>query len=514
MKYPIGIQTFSEIITENYVYIDKTALIHQLITQGKWYFLSRPRRFGKSLLVSTFETLFQGKKQLFEHLSISTTTDYAFEQHPTIKLEFTQAEIVDADGFRNFVSEQILEVAEDQHINITSTRFERQFKELITRLYKQSGKTVALLIDEYDKPILNVLETAELTDVKNVMSTFYAVIKSLDQYLRFVFITGVSKFSKVSVFSGMNNLDDISMDSTYATLCGYTKQELTHYFNIAVDKLSLKIGISPEATYKQIEQWYNGYTFSENCEGVYNPFSILSLFKKEKFQNYWFQSATPTFLIERLKAKKYSLSQLDNLRLAPEGLNSSEPENTSIQALLVQAGYLTIKSWTGTLYGLDFPNKEVRESFYKSIVEQYAFIEKGIGPIYIEELAIAFKNKQLDQVFTTLTLFFANLPYDITIDQEKYYQSIFFAVFKLLGFMIEVEVSTNKGRIDCVVQTDKIIYVLEFKLQGSKEEALQQIKDKHYTQKYQDQGKQIVMLGVEFNQKERNIGEWIAESLS
>ncbi|PCK02993.1 MAG: AAA family ATPase [Alteromonadaceae bacterium] len=511
MKYPIGMQTFPEIINEGYVYIDKTALIHRLITQGKWYFLARPRRFGKSLLVSTLESLFKGQKACFEGLDI-LNTDYTFTAHPVIKLELTQADIVDADSFQRFISEQAQDLAEEHQITLTSTRFERQFKELITRLHKKTGKTVVLLIDEYDKPILNTLESDKLSKVKSALNAFYAMVKSLDQYLRFVFITGVSKFSKVSVFSGMNNLDDISLDSDYATLCGYTKKELTHYFDASINQLAHTLDIPQEDAYKQIEQWYNGYVFSENCEGVFNPFSILSLLKKRQFQNYWFLSATPTFLIERLKAKQYDLSQLDNLQIAPEGLSASEPENTSIQALLLQTGYLTIKSRSESLYQLDFPNKEVRDSFFKSIVEQYAYIEKGIGPIHIEALKNGFKHQDLALVFSTLTQFFANLPYDIAIQEERYYQSIFFAVFKLLGFLIEVEVSTNKGRIDCVVWTDNRIYIIEFKLNGTKEDALQQIKDKQYAQKYTGLGKHLSLLGVAFDQKERNIQDWIEEA--
>ena len=510
MKYPIGIQTFSEIIEQDYVYVDKTALIHQLITQGKWYFLSRPRRFGKSVVVSTLEALFRGKKSLFDDLLISTT-DYPFRQHPVIKLEFTKAKILNATSFEAFISEQVTTLAYQHQIPLTSDRFERQFDQLVTGLHGQTGQKVVLLVDEYDKPLLNTLETDQLADVKTSMNAFYGVVKALDEHLRFIFITGVSKFSKVSVFSGMNNLDDISMSKDYCALCGYTQQELEKYFNQALTSLAGVEKKELETVKGEVKQWYNGYRFHRSGSTVYNPHSILSLCKNQEFDNFWFQSATPTFLIERLKAKQYLLADLENLYISPEGLNASEPENTSIQSLFVQTGYLTITSWTGTLYKLDFPNREVRDSFYKSIVEHYAYVEKGIGPIYIEQLVKGFKDKDLDHVFATLKLFFANIPYDITIDQEKYYQSIFFAIFKLLGFLIEAEVRTNKGRIDCVVQTETFIYVLEFKLQGTQDEALQQIKDKEYAQKYQSCGKGIILLGVAFDRQERNIGAWVEE---
>ncbi|MDU9051142.1 MAG: ATP-binding protein [Candidatus Electrothrix sp. Rat3] len=512
MKYPIGIQTFSEIIEQDYVYVDKTALIHQLITQGKWYFLSRPRRFGKSVLVSTLAALFRGEKNLFENLLIRTT-DYPFAQHPVIKLEFTKAKILNATSFEAFISEQVTTLAAQHQIPLTSEHFERQFDQLVTGLHGLTGQKVVLLVDEYDKPLLNTLETDQLADVKTSMNAFYGVVKALDEHLRFIFITGVSKFSKVSVFSGMNNLDDISMRKDYCALCGYTQQELENYFEQALTSLAATEKKDLETVKAEVKQWYNGYRFHRSGTTVYNPHSILSLCKNQEFDNFWFQSATPTFLIERLKAKQYLLSDLENVYLSPEGLNASEPENTSIQSLFVQTGYLTITSWTGTLYQLDFPNREVRDSFYKSIVEHYAYVEKGIGPIYIEQLVKGFKDKNIEHVFATLKLFFANIPYEITIDLEKYYQSIFFAIFKLLGFLIEAEVRTNKGRIDCVVQTETLIYVLEFKLQGTQDEALQQIKDKQYAQKYQGCGKEVILLGVAFDRQERNIGAWVEESL-
>ncbi|MCI5121443.1 MAG: AAA family ATPase, partial [Candidatus Electrothrix sp. AUS4] len=395
MKYPIGIQTFSEIIEQGYVYVDKTALIHQLITQGKWYFLARPRRFGKSLLVSTLAALFRGEKKLFTDLLIKTT-DYPFDHHPVIKLEFTKAKILNAASFEAFISEQVTTLADQHQIPITSAHFERQFDQLITGLHQLTGQKVVLLVDEYDKPLLNTLETEQLADVKTSMNAFYGVVKALDEHLRFVFITGVSKFSKVSVFSGMNNLDDISMRKDYCTLCGYTEQEVERYFEQALIALATSNKKEPDDLKAEVKHWYNGYRFHRSGDSVYNPHSILSLCKNQEFDNFWFQSATPTFLIERLKAKQYLLSDLENLYLSPEGLNASEPENTSIQSLFVQTGYLTISSWTGTLFQLDFPNREVRDSFYKSIVEHYAYIEKGIGPIYIEQLLKGFKENHLE----------------------------------------------------------------------------------------------------------------------
>ncbi|PCK01682.1 MAG: hypothetical protein COA42_22945, partial [Alteromonadaceae bacterium] len=448
--------------------------------------------------------------------------DFPFTHHPIIKFEFAQSEIRNADDLRAYINKTLDDTAAEYGISLNHQRYDFKLVELVKALKRKQGENVVLLVDEYDKPILNTLETPELADVKIAMNVFYASIKSLDDYLRFVFITGVSKFAKVSVFSGMNNLNDISMDRAYATICGYTKDELVHYFDGAIDALCQQLAYqqpgtdtdtNKKSTYKKIEQWYNGYRFAESNESVYNPFSILSLLLKQNFDNYWFETATPTFLIERIKAKDYAINQLDNLRLSKMGLKASEPEKTSIQALLVQTGYLTIKSWTDSLYQLDFPNKEVHDAFYNVIVENYAHIDDGIAPVHIEDLGVAFRERDINTAFTILKIFFASIPYDISIKQEKYYQSIFFAIFKLLGINIEVEVTTNVGRIDCVIQTKDSIFILEFKLNGTKEQALQQIKDKGYAQKYLGADKQIILLGVAFDAEQRNIGDWIEEHI-
>jgi len=512
MKYPIGIQTFNEIIEDGYVYVDKTALIYQLITQGKWYFLSRPRRFGKSLLVSTLEALFQGNKASFEGLSIYDT-DYAFEAHPVVKLEFTVDEIMDADSFRAFISRQATTLAAEHQIHLTSDRFERQFHELVTQLHQQSGKKVVVLIDEYDKPLLNTLETEQLLTVKSTMNAFYSMLKSLDQHLKFVFVTGVSKFSKVSIFSGMNNLFDISMNRQYATLCGYTETELENYFGLVIDALAENEGQSPEAIREKIKHWYNGYCFHRNAEKVYNPHSILSLIRSQEFSNFWFQSATPTFLVNLLKNRKASLDELEAIDVGESAFYAVEPEQLDVYAVLLQTGYLTITGYHSPLYRLGLPNKEVRDAFYESLAASYASVTPSRTQAYAVQMHQCLNQKDVAGFFGQLKTFLANVSYEITLNDEKYYQSLFFVTCKLLGFTAEVEVSTNRGRIDCVIHTDSVIYVIEFKLHGTKEEALQQIKDKQYAQKYLTSDKDIVLLGVEFDHAERNVVDWVEELL-
>ncbi|PCK03438.1 MAG: AAA family ATPase [Alteromonadaceae bacterium] len=510
MKYPLGVQTFSKVIQQNYVYVDKTALIYELIDQGEWYFLSRPRRFGKSLLVSTLESLFLGEKALFKGLDIANT-DYAFESVPVIKLEFTAAKITDAPSLEAFISEQAQSLAQAHGISLTSTHFERQFSEIVTRLHQNTGKRVALLIDEYDKPILNTLESDELVSVKDTLNAFYAMLKTLDAHLHFVFITGVSKFSKVSVFSGMNNLRDISTHARYATLCGYTQQEMTQYFSAPTAALANKLQLTDEQAKQEIAHWYNGYCFNLESNRVYNPHSVLSLFDTLKFENYWFQTATPTFLINLLKREQTDLSELASVEVSESAFYAVEPEQLDVYAVLLQTGYLTLKSYEAPLYCLDFPNKEVKDAFYESLVANYAAIAPSSAKTYAAKMHRFLNQNNIAGFIEQLRIFLAGVPYEITLKNEKYYQSLFFVICKLLGFTAEVEVSTNKGRIDCVVETDKTIYIIEFKLQGNKDDALQQIKDKQYAQKYQGQGKKITLLGVAFDHQERNIGEWIEE---
>lgn len=512
MKYPLGIQTFSHIREENYVYVDKTALIHQLITTGKTYFLSRPRRFGKSLLISTIEALFRGDKSLFEGLAIANA-DYEFTAHPVIKFEFSKDEFATADNLRDYINSAVTDIAEFYGIELRDQSYNLRFNELVVKLHRQTDKQVVLLIDEYDKPILNNLFEDELAEIKKVIAAFYGVIKPLDEHLKFVFITGVSKFAKISVFSSMNSLTDISMDYRYATLCGVTQQELESYFDKPIAELVNRQNIHKVELLTKIKNWYNGYYFEENAPSVYNPYSLLSLFSKQKFSNYWFTTATPTFLLELLKTKQYDLKDLTEFEVGDGAFAASEPENLGVQSVFLQTGYLTIKSYKEPLYSLNFPNYEVKKSFFDSVVTSYSQLDAGAEQSYIIRLLNQLKAQQFDDFFETLRVFFANIPYDITLKNEKYYQSLFFAIFKLIGFSIEAEVRTNKGRIDCVLETEDIICLIEFKLNGTKEQALQQILDTEYLQKYQLSDKQKVLIGVEFAQDSRNLGGYLCQSI-
>ncbi|MCJ8268640.1 MAG: AAA family ATPase, partial [Psychrosphaera sp.] len=324
MKYPLGIQTFSEIREENYLYVDKTALVRQLIQSGKVYFLSRPRGFGKSLLISTFESLFSGHKELFDGLAIADT-DYDFAKYPVISLEFSKVDVSEASDLKGYIINATNQYAEAYGIELTIDSYEQRFEELVRRLQEKTGKKVVLLVDEYDKPILDNLFNEALKPVKGVMKSFYSVVKSLDKHLKFIFITGVSKFAKLSVFSGMNNLTDISLNRRYATLCGVTQEELESHFSDAIDELTSIEQLKSAQMLAKIKHWYNGYYFHQSAQSVYNPYSLLSLFEHQEFNNYWFTTATPTFLLDLLQNREYDLKELTQFEVGEASLAACEP---------------------------------------------------------------------------------------------------------------------------------------------------------------------------------------------
>ena len=391
MKYPLGIQTFSKIIEDNAIYIDKTDIIYELIQQGSVYFLSRPRRFGKSLLISTIEALFAGRAELFKGLAI-TKTDFEFNPYPVIKIEFAKDEFVTGDNLRSYINHAINQIAEAHSIDIDAESPNQRFEQLVVKLHQQFGRKVVLLIDEYDKPILNNLNKPVLAEIKQIMNAFYSGVKALDEHLRFVFITGVSKFAKVSVFSGMNSLTDISMDLRYATLCGITEQELNDNFAPAIDELAKIENTERSDLMAKIKHWYNGYQFHHKGLGVYNPYSLLSLFNRQEFKNYWFTTATPTFLLDLLQQKQYNLKDLTDFEVVDEMFDACEPEDMAVQSVFLQTGYLTIKEYNEPLYKVGFPNYEVKKSFFTSVTTRYSHLDKGLGGAFATKLTSPFSS--------------------------------------------------------------------------------------------------------------------------
>ena len=510
-KLPIGIQTFRKLIDGNYLYVDKTKNIHRLIVHGSVYFLSRPRRFGKSLLISTLNEIFEGEKELFKGLWIYKA-DYAWEKYPVVRIDFSRKKAESRDDLKDFILYRLKIIADKYGVSLERNQYDEAFDELLTKL---SGiNKVVVLIDEYDKPIIDNIENKDLAvELREILKGFYTIIKACDEHIKFVLLTGVSKFSKAGVFSGLNNLEDISMDVRYSSLCGITGKEMEGCFEEHIGRLTEFEGIEQPELIEKIAYWYNGFCFSRSCEKVFNPFSALLLFKKLSFGNYWFESATPSFLIKLIKEKGFDLNRLDRVKVGESAFSSYEIENLKVVPILFQTGYLTITGYDKERmeYTLAYPNFEVKNSMTECLAEAYSFVERELVHGYAWKLIDALRGHDFDAFFDTLRVFFADIPYDLHIPKEKYYQTVFYLIFSLVGLKVEAEVRTNKGRIDAVIM-DKDVHIFEFKLDGDKKDsALRQIKEKGYCEKYQGTGREIYIFGVEF--VDRNVGEWVVEKI-
>ncbi len=504
-QLPIGIQSFKKLRTENLLYVDKTKSIFDLTKLSNYFFLSRPRRFGKSLTLSTIKELFQGSKELFDGLWVQDHWDWT-QQHPVIHISFSSI------GYKTLGLEQSLNIAMDRiakenNITLGSTEYDQKFKELIEKLAAKNN--VVILIDEYDKPIIDYLD--DLPQAKahqKILKSFYSIIKDSDPYIRFLLITGVSKFSKVSIFSELNNLTDLTIHSKFSTLVGYTQAELEHYFEEGLEELIGKLAPTKEALLARIKEWYNGYSW-DGKNFVYNPFSVLSFFGDGQFRNFWFSTGTPTFLINLLKER--NLYDIRETEVGEATFDSFDLENMDTHALLFQTGYLTIKSIEPlfNLFTLDYPNREVKDSMLQYLVAGFNHGSYAKTTPIVINLRKAFLTNDVDKIISIINSLFKSIPSHIFIkEKEAYYHSVVFLVFQYLGQFIEAEINTSDGRIDAVVQTDTHIYVLEFKLDESADKAIQQIQTKAYLEKYKNQDKKLVGLGINFSSKTKSVSDW------
>ena len=502
---PIGIQTFHEIrdTKKNYIYIDKTDLAYQLIDRGKYYFLSRPRRFGKSLFLDTLKDIFEGKKELFMGLYIYDKWDWK-SNYPVIKISF-------GAGVTNSVEdldETILYIINENQERLGvkcqyKNSIKNCFLEIIKKAYHKYNQKVVILIDEYDKPILDNITDKELSkEIRDRLKNIYSVIKDSDQYVKFSFLTGVSKFSRVSLFSGLNNLEDISLDERYATICGYTHQNIKSHFEERLDNVDLE----------ELQKWYNGYNFLG--EGVYNPFDILLFFSKGKsYRNYWFETGNPSFLIEILKRKNYFLPKFEDIAISESDLGSFDVDDIKIETLLFQTGYLTIKKvetiFNRRIYKLTYPNLEVRSALNETIF-RYLLSDDSMQVIPILK---AIQNKNMKQFEQSIHQLFASLPYhsyskNKIQNYEGYYANVIYSYLTGLGIGFISEDVTNLGRIDLTITTPDMsqVYIIEFKVvENKKGKALEQIKEKKYHEKYLNIAEEIILIGIEFSQEDRNI---------
>lgn len=509
---PIGVQSFTKLRERNCVYVDKTRLIHQLVTNGTYYFFSRPRRFGKSLLVSTLKELYLGNKAVFEGLWIEPHWDWS-KKHPVVHISFDAVDYVGL-GLTDALKEELDRCSKKYDIVLTKQTLKSKFMELIEVLYAQYGKVV-LLIDEYDKPIIDFLETEELEQGKanrDVLREFYGVLKNADSLLEFVFITGISKFSKVSLFSHLNNLDDITMATQYAALAGYTQEELEFYFDDYLQRCQERLQISREKLLEQTKIWYDGYTWDGITE-VYNPFGTLNFLSKQAFFNYWFSTGSPSFLIKKMRSLTFY--NVENTQTNTLILDKYDLENIDLIPLLFQTGYLTVKKtdpMTGDIV-LDYPNKEVRESMYVFLIDDISRNQQRTHTgMTIADMSRALVAKDLKQVRNILDALLADLPSEAFLKQtEGLYHGLIHLVFSYLGQMIQSEIHSSRGRADAVVQTPTDVYIFEFKFNKTAKEALDQIKTNDYAGKYRASGKAITAIGVNFNAEERAIDGWEEE---
>ena len=512
--YPIGIQNFEKIRTDGYFYIDKTALIYQMVKTGSYYFLSRPRRFGKSLLISTLEAYFLGKKELFEGLAMEKL-EKDWITYPIFHMDLNTEKYdtrESLDSILNFT----LEKWEQQYGTAPSeTTFALRFRGLIERAYKQTGQRVVILIDEYDKPMLQAIGNEELQkEFRNTMKAFYSVLKTMDGCIQFAFLTGVTKFGKVSVFSDLNNLDDISMRNQYIDICGVSEKELHDDLEIELHELADIKGVSYHEICDKLREYYDGYHFTHNSIGIYNPFSLLNTFKYKEFGSYWFETGTPTYLVELLKKHHYDLRRMAHEETSISVLNSIDSASDNPIPVIYQSGYLTIKGYDEEfgIYSLGFPNREVEEGFIKFLLPFYANTNAVESEFEIQKFVREIRIGDYDSFFRRLRSFFADTPYELIRDLELHYQNVLFSVFKLVGIYVKAEYHTSEGRIDLVLQTDKFVYVIEFKLDGTAEDALRQINEKHYALPFEAGGnRRLFKIGVNFNAKMRNIEKWIVE---
>ena len=510
MLYPIGIQDFANIRESGYVYVDKTDLVHRLVATGKYYFLSRPRRFGKSLLVSTLEAYFQGKKELFQGLAIENL-EQDWNSYPVLHLDLSGKEYNGIDD---------LDVSLDQHLCQWEHSFgfekrypmaDARFKDVIDAAYEKTGKPVVILIDEYDKPLLDAAGNEPLREAfRSRLQGFYSVMKSRDGKLRFGFLTGVTKLGKLSIFSGLNNLNDISMANQYADVCGISEDDLHAYFDGSVEEMASTNGMSKEECYAKLKDYYDGYHFSIKCPDIYNPFSLLSALYQQEFKDFWYETGTPTFVVKALRQGKFNLENLTLDRVPASALGGVNADDSDPVPVLYQSGYLTIKSYDERRqrYSLKYPNQEVERGFMECLAKTYVPTASYYSPFDVQKFVDDFEKGDAEDLMKRFEAFFADADYAIVGDAELYFQNTMYVMCKLMGQFVQVERHTSAGRMDIVVQTEKYIYVMELKMDASADEALQQIEDKGYAKPFATDPRQLFKIGVNFASATRRIEEW------
>lgn len=526
-NYSLSSQTFSRLINENRIYVDKTDLLYELLKQASavTYFLSRPRRFGKLLLINTLKSIFEGEQALFKGLFIYDKITW--KRFPIIHLSMADIGFVNL-GLEYALQHRLENKAKEEGIMLTETVYNLQFQELIIALHKKYGEQVVILIDEYDKPITHGLEAVNsdlAIENRDIMKNFYSVLKDLDVHIRFLFITGISKFTKVSIFSELNHLTDLTLDNRFATLCGYTQAEIEHYFPEGIQKLIEKENKSRDFILAKIKNWYDGFSWN-GIDFVYNPFSFMQLMASSQFSNYWFETGTPTFLVKMLRDDIDF--DLENLKVRESNFNTFDLRNLDSKTILLQTGYLSLKERHETEGDLDyflasFSNKEVRESFNEMLLGSYIAKHPSDAGVSVYEVRAAFLRNDIEQVIKIMESLFAGIPSSLFSrmqpngkkvgNGENFYYAIIYLIFNLLGVKMQAEVAVREGRIDAIVETNANVYIFEFKKNQSPDIAIQQIKDRKYDEKYLISNKIIHLVSVSFSLRKKGIDKWKCEVL-
>ena len=511
--YPIGVQNFESLRKDGYLYVDKTALIYQMVTTGSYYILSRPRRFGKSLLISTLEAYFQGKKELFKGLAMEQLEE-KWTVHPVLRLDLNIEKYDTAESLEKILDDHLRIWENEYEVNVTSDSLSLRFANVIRNACKKRGQRVVVLVDEYDKPLLQSIGNKEVqTELRNTLKPFYGVLKTMDECIKFALLTGVTKFGKVSVFSDLNNLMDISMDKRYTEICGISEQELHTCLKEDTEALAISKQTTVEDITEKLRIRYDGYHFAPDTGGMYNPFSVLNTFARMEFGSYWFETGTPTYLVELLRNNDYRLDEVNGTVVGIEALSGVDAADTDPIPVIFQSGYLTIKDYNSRFntYTLGYPNKEVEEGFVNFLVPFYTPIRETRGAFEVQRFVQEVESGDIDGFFTRLRSFFSDTTYELVRQQELHYSNVLYIVFRLMGFYTQVEYHTNNGRIDLVLQTPDYIYVMEFKLHGTAEEALQQINEKGYALPFEKDPRTLYKIGVSFSPETRNIDKWVIE---
>lgn len=518
MKLPVGIQEFEKLRNEGYVYLDKTPLIWKMVNEGCYYFLSRPRRFGKSLLMSTIQAFFEGKKQYFDgtvgnplFIATDESVNWDWDSYPIMHLDLNTDKYTTKESLESRINDFLHMQEELYGTRPSEVTFGQRFEGVLDRAYKQTGKRVVVLVDEYDKPLLQAIGNKELQDeYRSTLKSFYGALKSKDGCIKFAFLTGVTKFGKVSVFSDMNNLEDISMSPRFIDICGITEDELTTQLKPYIKKLADGNAITYDQAVEKLRYLYDGYHFREFAKGLYNPYSVLNTLKDGIFKSYWFETGTPTYLATLLVLHDYTLENMEHSEVDSDVLNSVDSESTDPIPVIYQSGYLTIKDYDERfgLYKLGFPNKEVEDGFAKFLIPYYLNNKKAKSAFDIRNYVMDVERGNVEQFILRIKSLFADTPYELIKDLENHYQNQVWLLHKLLGMYVQAEYHTSDGRIDMVLQTPKFCYVIEFKFDGSAQDALDQISRKDYALPFALTGQQIIRIGMNISRETRNVEDY------